>query len=110
MSLVASASFCWSVGAWTVTQRELTALRGAFASHAKESLRVSRYWSDTDAAYHRRRNQVLKRIMEETVLAHLDVYVLKRMYDYAGHIQRAVADNSSQQCRIYLSGGTSQCS
>ena len=33
--------------------------------------------------------------MEEGGLAHLDVYVLKRMYGYAGHIQRAVAGNSS---------------
>ena len=93
MFKVASTSYCWSVGAWTVNGRELASLRAAFARPAKAGLRVSRLWGDSDETYHRRMNRSFKQTLSECKLADIDVYVLGRMYDYAGHLMRAVDAN-----------------
>ena len=92
MARVGTASFCWSVGAWTVTQRGLAGLRAAYARPAKSSLRVQRLWGDTDESYNRRANRILRETMTAEKLAHLDVYVLKRMYDHTGHLLRILSD------------------
>ena len=88
MHKVASSSFTWCVGAWTVNQRQLALMRAAFNRQAKGALHVLRLWGDTEEAYHRRANRTLRQTMEACGLADIDVYVLKRMYDYTGHLLR----------------------
>ena len=43
--------------------------------------------------YHRRLNRTLHRTMCATGVDGLDFYVCKRMYDYTGHLVRALAEN-----------------
>jgi len=93
MFKVASTSFCWSVGAWTVNGRELSTLRASFARPAKAALRLPRLWGDTDESFHRRLNRSLKTCLKEKQIPDLDVYVLVRLYDYAGHLARAISLN-----------------
>ena len=88
MFKVASTSYCWSVGAWTVNGRELASLRAAFARPAKAALRVSKLWGDSDETYHRRINRSFKQTLSECKLPDIDVYVLGRLYDYAGHLMK----------------------
>ena len=102
MSEVARSSFCWSVGAWTVTQRELATLRAAFARPAKRALRVQRYCGDSDEMFHRRANRVLRQTMNQAKVADMDVSVLGRMYDYAGHLARALANDPSHLTGLVL--------
>ena len=93
MFKVASTSFCWSVGAWTVNQRELCALRVAFSRPAKAALKVPRIWGDTVESHQRRMNRALRQTIQECRLPDIDVYVLGRMFDYTGHLMRLVARN-----------------
>ena len=92
MHKVAASSFTWSVGACTVNQHQLATLRAAVSRQAEASLRVRRLWGDTDEEYHRRANRTPKRNMDACRLADVDVYVLKRMYDYTGHLPRVIKD------------------
>eukprot|EP00973_Karenia_brevis_P031593 4356982-Karenia_brevis.AAC.1 len=52
-------------------------------------MRVPRLWNDTDEAYHRRRNRILRATMHENSIPDLDAYVLARMFDYTGHLVRS---------------------
>ena len=93
MHKVASSSFCWSVGAWTLTKRQLSQLRGVFTRPAKPALRLPRIFAESDERYHRRLNRTLQQTMCAAGVDGLDVYVCKRMYDYTGHLVRALAEN-----------------
>ena len=93
MFKTASTSCWWSVGAWTVNARELTSLRAAISRPAKAALKVPKLRGDTDEMYHRRINRAFKLTMTDCKLPDIDAYVLSRMYDYAGHLQRAVTAN-----------------
>ena len=84
--------FCWSVGGWTVNQRELTEIRNSYTKPAKRALRVPRHCSESDKKYHRRLNNTLRDSMAKAKLPDLDVYVLRRLYDYPGHLVRILAD------------------
>ena len=94
MFKVASSSFCWCVGAWTVNSRKLSALRATLRKPAKSAMRVPRYWMDTEKSYHRRGNRIARETMKENRTPDIDVYVLGRMYDYAGHVLRESDRNS----------------
>ena len=91
MQKVACSSFCWCVGSWTVTRRQLISIRAVFARQAKRALRLPRYWGDSDEVYHRRANKVLRLTLHESRILPIDAYILKRMYDYAGHLVRVSA-------------------
>ena len=93
MHKVACSSFCWSVGAWTITKRQLSELRGVFARPAKQALRAPRYRGEGDEAYHRRLNRLPGQTMSTADVMAIDAYTLKRMYDYAGHLVRALDEN-----------------
>ena len=93
MHKVASSSFCWSVGAWTITQRQLSQVRAVFARPAKQALRAPRLWSESEEKYHRRLNVILKQTLNDAATDRIDHYVLKRMYDYTGHLVRVLAEN-----------------
>ena len=90
MHKVATSSYSWCAGAWTVNQRELSSLKAAYTKAAKSALRVPRKPTDTDEAYHKRSNRILQDTILKAGLADVDVYVLSRMYDYAGHLVRAI--------------------
>jgi len=92
MHKVACGSFTWCVGAWTVTQRQMVSMRAAVNRQAKGALNVHRVWGDTEESYHRRANKVLSQTMKACGLPDVDVYILKRMYDYTGHLARIVRD------------------
>ena len=104
MHKVACSSFCWSVGAWTVTQRQLINMRAVFARPAKRVLRMALYWSDSDQIYHRRVNKVLRQTMCKAQVESIDAYILKRMCDYIGHLVRACSRNP-----LHLTGGVRRC-
>ena len=88
-----SSSFCWSVGAWTITKRQLSQLRAACARPAKKALRLPRLRGESDEHYHRRLNRTLAQTMSDAAVGRIDRYVLKRMYDYTGHLMRVLAEN-----------------
>ena len=73
--------------------RGLSALRSSFARPAKAAMRLPRLWGDTDERYHRRLNRSLKTCLQEKQIPDLDVYVLARLYAYAGHLVWAVSAN-----------------
>ena len=50
-------------------------------------------WSETDEHYHRRLNRILNQTMNEAAVDRIDHYVLKRMYDYTGHLVRVLDEN-----------------
>ena len=77
----------------SVTKRQLSELRGAFAAPAKRSLRAPRYWGESEEAYHRRLNRLLQQTLAAAGVETIDLYLLTRMYDYAGHLVRALQDN-----------------
>ena len=93
MHEVVVSTFSWCVGSWTVTRRQLASLSAVFARSAKKALRAPRLWSDMDEAYHRRGNRLLKKTLVDCGLASIDVHVLGRMFDYTGHLLRAVETN-----------------
>ena len=102
MHLVACSSFSWCVGAWTINRRLLTSLNGVFTRHAKSSLRLPRFRREGDAGYHRRMARELWEKMQEANLARMDAYVLGRLYDYAGHLARAIQANPGHLTGIAL--------
>ena len=102
MHKATSSSFCWSIGAWTVTKRQLSDLRAALATPAKRALRAPRYWAESDEAYHRRLNRLLQKTLLEADVSTLDKYIQKRVYDYAGHLVRALSDNPAHLTGLVL--------
>ena len=89
LHLVASSSFSWCVGAWTITQRSLVQLNAQFTRVAKTAVRAVHYFGDTDEMYHRRCNKLLRKCMVESGLPDLQVYVLGRMFDHTGYLVRS---------------------
>ena len=102
MFKVATSSFSWCVGAWTVNSRELTSLRSAFKRPAKSMLRMRKLWTETDEGFQRRLNRTLKACMVECRIPDTDVYVLARIFDYAGHLARAIAVNPTHLTGVAL--------
>lgn len=93
MHKVATSSSCWSVVTWTVTRGELSCLRGIVPKHAKKCLNILWYWIDSEKLT-TGRSTVLKRTLSDAGLAHVDAYVVKRMFDYAAvHVVRAMKAN-----------------
>ncbi|CAK0817341.1 unnamed protein product, partial [Prorocentrum cordatum] len=90
MHEVATSNYSCCVGAWIVNQRELSSLKAAFTKAAKSVLRVPRKQGDTDEAYHRTCNRILRDTIIEGWAAVVDVYALRRMHDYTGHLVRAI--------------------
>ena len=88
MSKVASSSFCWCVGAWTVNKREISRLKAAFNRKAKQAMKFPRLWCDSDESYYRRCNRLYKKLLRSADILELVQYVLGRMFDYVGHIIR----------------------
>ena len=89
MHRVATSSFSWCVGAWTVTQRSLSKLAAQFNRTARVASRIRRYFGESDEAYHRRSAKELRKYMGDAKLNDLHAHVLGRMYDYTGHFVRA---------------------
>lgn len=54
---------------------------------------MPRFWGDTDEAYHRRANRLLKKTMGECNLRVFGESVLLRLYDYIGHAVRTFSRN-----------------
>ena len=45
-------------------------------------------WSESDEHYHRRLNRMLNATLNDAAAERIDHYVLRRMYDYTGHLVR----------------------
>ena len=73
------------------TKRQLSQLRAAWARPAKKALRVPRFRGETDEHYHRRLNRTLAQTTSDAAVGRIDCYVLKRMYDYTGHLVRVLS-------------------
>ena len=50
-------------------------------------------WAESDEHYHRRLNRMLNQTMSGAAIERIDHYVLKRMYDFTGHLVRVSAEN-----------------
>ena len=103
MFKVATSSFSWSVGAWTVTQRKLQSLSATFSKPAKAAMRAPRFFHEFDEQYHRRLNRALKAVLQSCELPDVHVYVLPRMYNYVGHALRAFNRPSGHSPEAFIS-------
>ena len=88
MFRVATGSISWSVGPWSVTQRDLQGLNGMLLAEYKSCIRLPRLWGETDNHYHRRLSSMSRKIRIENRILDFDAYILGRMYDYVGHVVR----------------------
>ena len=88
MFKVAVSSFCWSVGPWRVTQRDLQGISGMMLNEYKTCLKMRPGPSESEAHFHRRVAIQSRTLQPRGQLIDLDAYVLGRMYDYMGHVVR----------------------